>query len=144
MAMALWQSKVKKAAAEWGTDWHEHWRIESAGTWAPEGEPAATKTQMVLNERGIELRNHRSRQVTREILTSFNLILTMEQGQKEALRVEFPEIASRVYMLSEMIDLRFEVKDPMGGPVSEFREIALEIEDILARGFHRINRLAEK
>ncbi len=134
MAMALLRSRVANSG--------EEWRIESAGTWALEGMPLNEKTQQVLAERGAEIRNHRSRIVTREMLRSFNLILTMEPGQKEALRLEFPEVADRVYLLSEMIGLTFSIADPVGGTLEEYRATAAEIDRILNDGLEKIYQLA--
>lgn len=136
MAMGLWQAKVGSSAA--------NWRIESAGTWAPEGEQPAAKTLMILKERGIDLQSHHSRIVTEEMLHSFNLILTMEQGHKEAIRAEFPEIADRVYLLTEMIGKHYDINDPIGGSLIDFQDTAQEIDRILTAGFEKICELAEK
>jgi len=80
--------------------------------------------------------------VTRELLQSFNLILTMEEGQKEALQIEFPELAHRVYLLSEMIGLTFNIADPVGGDLQDYRVTADEIEQIITDGFETISQLA--
>ena len=120
----------------------EEWVIELAGTWAPEGEPAAQKTQLVLKELGIDVLNHRSRQVTREMLSRFNLILVMERGHKEALQIEFPKIARNVYLLSEMIDEKFEIQDPIGMSTADFFTTREEISQILKKGSEKIIQLA--
>lgn len=134
MAMGLWQNMVR--------DHEDEWVIESAGTWAPEGEPAAAKTQMVLKELDIELGGHASRQVTREMLARFNLILVMERGHKEALQIEFPQIADRVYLLSEMDEADFEVRDPIGMSIADFVHTRNEITQLLTTGKQKIYRLA--
>lgn len=134
MAMGLFQKKV-------GSD--PDWRIESAGTWSIEGQPAASYTVEVLAQRGIDISDHRSRAVTGELLGQFNLILTMEEGHKEALRVEFPKIASRVYLLSEMVGEHYNIADPMGGPIEHFELTAQEFERIFENGFDKISELAE-
>ena len=134
MAMGLWQDMIKDRADEW--------IVESAGTWAPEGEPAAQRTQLVLQELGIDLRDHRSRQVNQQMLSQFNLILVMERGHKEALRVEFPEIAKNVYLLSEMIGANFEIQDPIGMSMAEFLLTRNEISEILTAGSKKIHTLA--
>jgi protein-tyrosine-phosphatase len=118
------------------------WRIESAGTWSIEGQPAARDSQVVLRERGIDISGHRSRPVSRELLSQFNLILTMESGHKEALRVEFPEYADRVHLLSEMIGASYSIPDPMGGLIEGFEETADEFERIFEQGFQNILRFA--
>jgi protein-tyrosine-phosphatase len=134
MAMGLLRAKTQNS--------REPWRIESAGTWAVKGRPAAEKTRQVLEGHGIQLGQQISRPVTRELLESFNLILTMEQGHKEALQVEFPSLASRVYTLTEMADGFGDIDDPIGGPLEAFEQTFEEIEQILDQGFDKIRRLS--
>ena len=133
--MALWRANVGPSNSDWC--------IESAGTWAMDGQQAVTRAQLVLQEIGLDVSEHRSRTVTSDMLLSFNLILTMERGHKEALRIEFPEVARRVYMLSEMIHAMYDIQDPVGGSLADFRETLHEIENILTREFELITRLAE-
>ena len=134
MAMGLLQGKV--------IDFIDDWKIESAGTWAAEGQPAARFTQQVLLARGIDISSHRSRSVTPYLLKTFNLILTMEAGHKEALKVEFPDISRKFFTLSQMIDQSFDIFDPIGGPLVEFEETAREIFQILTKGFNKIEKLS--
>ena len=134
MAMGILKSKVEQLPGEW--------RIESAGTWAVEGAPANQKTQQVMAELGLDIKDHRSRIITREMLSSFNLILVMEPGHKESLQIEFPEVASRVYLLSEMVGLTFTIMDPVGGEIEEYRATAQEIERIMTDGLEKIASLA--
>jgi protein-tyrosine-phosphatase len=118
------------------------WRIESAGTWALEGVPASYNTQVIMQELGLDLSGHRSRCISREIIGSFSVILTMERGHKEALQAEFPEYANRVFLLSEMAGVVRDIRDPYGSTLLDYRESAREIFDYLTRGFARINQLA--
>jgi protein-tyrosine-phosphatase len=136
MAMGLLRAKVD-ALGE-GADW----RIESAGTWAQAGQMAAVNTRLIVAERGVDLTRHRSRLVTRELLKEFNLALTMEGGQKEALRAEFREDARRVFLLSEMIGKTYDIVDPVGKPLDEYRWMAHEVRVILNQGYDRIRTLA--
>jgi protein-tyrosine-phosphatase len=135
MAMGILISKTKQLPGEW--------RIESAGTWAVDGAPANQKTQQVMAELGLDIRDHRSRIITREMLSSFTLILVMEPGHKESLQLEFPEAASRVYLLSEMIGLTFTVIDPVGGDTEEYRTTAREIDQLMTDGLEKITKLAQ-
>lgn len=121
-----------------------NWRVESAGTWAVEGQPASTGSQQVMKEWGMDISDHRSRMVDLEMLASFDLILTMESGHKEALRAEFMDFSERVYLLSEMIYQTHDVADPMGRPYSEYEKTAQEIERLLSTGFERIQELVKK
>lgn len=120
------------------------WQIDSAGLWADPGFPVAWNTLQVLQNRGIEAGDHLSKPVTQEILASYNLILTMESGQKEALQHAFPEMAHKVFLFSEMAGENFNIVDPIGKQMVEFEETAKEMEDLIEQGFDRIRHLAQK
>ncbi|MBN1148093.1 MAG: hypothetical protein JXA78_12615 [Anaerolineales bacterium] len=135
MAMGLMMAIVKSRRDEW--------RIESAGVWARPGQPAAENTQLLISELGIDLNDFESRPISLQILSEFNLILTMENGQKEALRTAFPQFASKIYLLSEMIGETNEIVDPVGQPLVDFKATAREIQRILSQGFDQIRALAE-
>ncbi|HEX2979034.1 MAG TPA: hypothetical protein VHO48_02105, partial [Anaerolineaceae bacterium] len=92
-------------------------------------------------KRSLDVSAHRSRQVTRELLADYDLILTMELGHKEALLVEFPEVMGRVFMLSEMVGEIKDVDDPIGTPDEEYEKTAQLLENWLRRGFDRIMTL---
>ena len=47
MAEGLFRARLGEDAGRW--------RVESAGTWARNGDPAASRAQLVLQERGIDL-----------------------------------------------------------------------------------------
>jgi protein-tyrosine-phosphatase len=134
MAMGLFSAQVLPDASDW--------QIASAGVFAPAGYPAAQNTLAVLNQRGIDLSQHRSSQITQEMMQTFNLILTMEPGQKEALQIAFPKQALRVYLLTEMIGENWEIVDPIGGSLVDFEETAREIQHLLTAGYERICSLA--
>jgi len=133
--MGLLQEMVSEEQAEWF--------IRSAGIWAENGHPPAQNTLLVLRDRGIDIGNYRSRRLTVDMLEANNLILTMERGQKEALKVAFPEYISRIYLLSEMVGKSGDIVDPIGQSLIDFEHTAQEISQILSQGIRRIRRLAE-
>jgi protein-tyrosine-phosphatase len=132
MAMVLLRKRLQDAGM--GAEW----KVESAGTWARDGDPAASGARHAVEQRGFDLGDHRSRSVSLELLRDYDLILTMSKSQKEALQVEFKEVRDRVEMLTAMAGLPYDVPDPIGGPLNEFRDSAKEIDGLLARGFNRI------
>jgi protein-tyrosine-phosphatase len=137
MASILFQNLVNKP-----TD-IRYWRIESAGTWAIDGIPAAESAQIVMERRGLDLGQHKSRGVNAEMLSSFDLILTMESGHKESLRIEFPKVAKRVFLLSEMTGKQFDIHDPIGGSIDDYEATATELERLLIQGFENITKIAQ-
>ena len=120
------------------------WRIESAGAWAQEGAPAAPLARRALGEWGLDLPDHRSRSVSRELLQGFQLTLAMERGQAEALRAEFPDLAPRVYLLSEMAGRGTDLPDPPDGRLVEVLDLARRIRELLVQGLERVLSLAHR
>lgn len=134
MASVLFRQIVERISGDL------EWRIESAGTWGFENLPAAQGAQLVMQTRGLDLSEHRSRIVTASIIQNADVILTMERGHKESLAIEFPEHRQRIFMLSELIGQAFDIPDPIGGPLSGYEQTAQDIEQILAQGSDTIMR----
>jgi protein-tyrosine-phosphatase len=137
MAEALFKARLQEKEVNWRS-----WRIESAGTWAVPGQPASLEAQQNMERRGLDISQHRSRLIDAKILEGFELILTMEAGQKEAIQIEFPAFANRIYLLSEMNGEIMNINDPFGGSWQDYETAANEIDLRLLKGLDRICRLA--
>ena len=133
MAEALFKDIVKKQCHD-----ADNWTILSAGTWYHTPYPAAKHSIEVMKDRGLDIRKHQSRNIAEMWLEDFDLILTMEKDQKDALQIEFPGIRRRIYMLSEMIDSKADIADPIGGVVEDFEDTAILLENTLIDGFPKI------
>lgn len=118
------------------------WTVESAGTWAIGARPVHAQMGKVAEEAGLDLSRHRARNVEDLALNSYALILTMEQSHKEALQVEFPQVADRVYQLTEMVGMSYDIADPIGGGAEDFRRTLQELKRLITFGLPRIVTLA--
>jgi protein-tyrosine-phosphatase len=135
-AAAIFKEKLRCSAPDW-----QEWKVESVGTWANENLPTTPEMVAVMAKRGLDVKNHRSRMVSAEILAGFALVLTMERGQKEALQIEFPFAAKRIFLLSEMAGANVQVNDPLDTSPAGLQMISNEINDWIERGFPRILEL---
>lgn len=133
MAEAIFRSHVQKTRQDW-----QDWQVESAGTWALDGKPASKNSQLVMARRGLDITGHRSRTVDEALMAGTDLILTMEEGHKEALQVEFSFAANRVFLLTEMVGKLESVRDPYGGPIEEYEETAVLLEEIIQNGMPKV------
>lgn len=118
-------------------------RVESAGVRATDGLPASPEAIQVMAERGLDLKAHRSRQVTSEVLSGTRLILTMTQEQKEALLSLHPEVADRAHTFKGYAgtpdpEAGEDVADPIGLGVEAYRRAADEIERAAASAAERL------
>jgi len=130
---------LEKTAAE-----KEDWQIASAGVYAQDGYPPAQNTLVILLEKGIDLSSRKSTSITAELVRRYRLILTMEQGHKEALQAAFPGEAGRIFLFSEMVGEYRDIVDPIGKALVDYRDTAQEIELFLTRGFERIRSLSSE
>ena len=117
------------------------WRVDSAGAWTFPDLPALSVATQAGAELGVDLSEHRSTRVEDLNLHRYDLILTMERGQRDALRVEHPDVAERIITVSEATTgYDFDVADPPGHTAAAVRATAHELDDLLARGTTRIVR----
>jgi protein-tyrosine phosphatase len=124
------------------------WQVSSAGTWGRDGMPAAPEAVEVLEHHGIDISAHRSRIITPEIIDAATLILTMENGHREALVVEFPEKRKQIRLITELVGASYDVEDPMGKPIADFEKLAQEFDRMFDKMLltmqKRADQLSEK
>ena len=84
--------------------------VASAGLMALVGHPAAPLVIKLLDERGLDATIHQARQITIEIAQAAELILVMEQWQKQDLERNIPQIKGRVFRLGHWQN--FDIVDP--------------------------------
>jgi protein-tyrosine phosphatase len=137
LAAAFLRAELKKVKQR------EAWLIDSAGTWTKSGSMIHSQTIEDANHFGLDVRGHRSRQVTYELLSKHNLILVMEAGHKEALDIEFPDLAEKIHLLSEVVDgITYDIPDPFSLEGKHDRDVATELHRIITRGHEKIFKLA--
>lgn len=137
MAEAIFKKYISKMDPE------ETWVIESAGTWTLPGYPATPYGVKAMLEMGLDTSKHKSQPITAALLERFLLILTMEHGHKEAIQVEFPKIANRVFLLSEMAGENIPVLDPIGGTYQQYINTSNEIDSWIVKGLPKILELTK-
>lgn len=120
----------------------QDWTVESAGTWALPGYPAAAQAQQAALAVGLNLSDHTARQVSLELLNGFDLVLAMESGQVEAMRVEFPALAYKICLLAEVAAGKpYNIPDPFMVE-EESSKVVVELEYLIHQGFDHIITLA--
>jgi protein-tyrosine phosphatase len=109
--------------------------VESAGHAALVGRPADPLAQELMAARGLDLTKHRARQLTPEMIRSFDLVLTMDSDQQRAVEAMEPSSRGRVHRLGRIG--RFDVQDPYGRGRAAFESALSSIE----RGLGEVERI---
>ncbi len=112
--------------------------IGSAGTSAWEGGPASDSTLLVGIERNLDVSQHRSQQLTRELVASSDYIFAM--GPHHLERIEAMGGEGKSYLLTQYAsggESDRSVSDPFGGDLDVYRatcdELQLEVRKLLDR-----------
>jgi protein-tyrosine-phosphatase len=130
MAMGL---AKKMAAARLGygpEELQDHGiQIASVGTGAVEGAAASANAILAMQERGVDIRNHRTRPITVDALLRADYIWVMTRGHLASVIRLAPEVTDRVWLLDPG---GADVPDPIGGDLEDYRSCARLLEQVLA------------
>jgi protein-tyrosine-phosphatase len=99
----------------------------SAGLYAAEGLPASRGALREAEARGLSLRGHLSRQVTRELLDSASVVYAMSDTLAASLRQLFPGCKAKIAAIVPNIP------DPWGGDERGYA-LAADILEAFIRG----------
>lgn len=112
-------------------------RIESAGIFAEEGEPASNEAILAMQEYGIDLLGHHAQPINEELIQKSDLILTMTAAHKLLLE---QTAVGKCYTLCEYAGLDYDIDDPFGGDVEEYQACAKQILEAVKGAADRIAR----
>ena len=93
----------------------------SAGLATYAGMPASPHSQQAMAEIGIDIRNHRSQLVSRELLEWADWVLTMTETHKKVLLQHAPEYKDKIFTLGEYCGDPVEIRDPFGLSLDAYR-----------------------
>ena len=132
MAAALFEAKAQRAGDG------ERFRVASAGTWALENQPATEFARATLRRRGLSLDAHRGRMITPQLMNEAALVIVMTRDHQSALAAEFPEMRSKVHLMSEFANQSYDISDPYGGPPERYEACAAELSRLIESGYSHV------
>lgn len=122
--------------------------VESAGTGALEGYPAAEFTTAVCGEYGIDTTAHIARSIKREMINRADLILCMGLNNKLELMENYPDAHDKIFLLRQFGGINSEkfhtIEDPYGGPREAYEKAFHDIREEIFRIWPEITRRIEE
>ena len=99
--------------------------VASAGIAAMMGGRTSNETAQVLTEMDMELGEHQTQPLTRQLVRQADLVYTMTRSHREAIVAQWPEAAERTRLLcADGAD----IADPIGGTIECYRCCAAQIK----------------
>ena len=92
-------------------------RVEvlSAGTFAGNGEPASANSIRSARKLGIDISDHKSALLTRELAESADIIVAMTESHKHAIGAISPTALKKTRLMAQLSEIGDDVSDPFGG-----------------------------
>jgi len=120
-------------------------RILSAGVQARSGGSASQVVKHVARIHGFSLGSHRSDPFTPKLIKQADVILVMEQWQKDALIERFPEAKDKTYRMMEYLwhgepDEIRDIPDPTGQNTADYEEFIDDAHAEVDRIFRELGR----
>lgn len=109
---------------------HPSWQAESAGTAAWDGDSASPETLHVLHLMGIDLEDHFSRPVNRDMIENATRIFTMTESHLATLLANFPEHADKMNLVT-CFTTRRNISDPIGCGQKAYNQTARELTEAI-------------
>jgi protein-tyrosine phosphatase len=135
LSAAIFQQRLNES------DLKDHFRVESAGTWTLPGQtdPLARVTALRM---GLDIEAHRSQLIETEMITRACLVIVKEQGQKEALEVEYPQVRGKIQLLSRLAgEPPYNISDPSGKGLERYLQTGEELLGLVNLAFDKICHL---
>ncbi|MDN5345497.1 MAG: protein arginine phosphatase [Clostridia bacterium] len=138
-------------AAALGARWMEerglNVALPSAGLAAREGDPATPEAIQALAELGIDLKGHRARQVTADLIANADVILTMTASQREYLQQLYPAARDKTFTLQGYVREEGgkarpeeDIPDPYGRPLEVYRATARKLASLVDQALEKYHR----
>ena len=118
--------------------------ISSAGINANEGDTTEEGAIKVMTEKGISLQDHSVTQVTLALIDRFDLVLTMEAKQREALIEKYNANPDRVYLLTEFVGDHGDIEDCWGQEKEVYSNCYAKIESLTDKVIIKISKSLKK
>ncbi len=116
--------------------------VGSAGTGTVDGAPASDAARAVAREAGLDLDAHAARLLRRSMVQEADLVLVMNERQREFIRVLAPEALDRVHRLREYAtrgERADDVDDPFGGDAARYRRTLNELRELVDKSLQRLS-----
>ena len=113
--------------------------VLSAGISVFSPAPASENAVLALNDMGIDISNHTSRQLTDDMINDADIILTMTKSHKQIIENVCDNISDKIYTLTGFAyGTDTDVSDPYGMDLDEYRKCAHQIYDALESAFPKL------
>ena len=111
--------------------------VYSSGIYAEDGDKPTYDAIEVMEEYGVDLKQHKATNTSNSKIEEMDLILCATNSHKIQLIHEYPELKNKIYTMKEYVDYNkkdhndINIQDPWGYGIETYRRCAAEIDKVL-------------
>jgi protein-tyrosine phosphatase len=122
------------------------WKIVSAGVAARPGDRVSDNSVTALKKVGIDIQNHTSRPLTRQMLADAVAVLCMTESHRAMIQYNFDPAPKHVYLFREFMPrvAEKEICDPYGGSLADYEACRDEMVEAVPSLIEFFKELAAK
>lgn len=119
---------------------NNRYEVKSAGIFAQDGSTASLHSIDVLKKQSIPI-DHKSKQLTTELVVWSDLILTMGNSHKQMILQRYPKADDKVFCLKEFAqNTKADIADPFGGTLEDYEKTFNEIEEAIQKLIEKLGK----
>ena len=104
--------------------------FQSAGVFAQDNQPASGNSQKAIEGKSLSLENHRSRQLTQELIDQAYMILGMTSSHIQQLEFQYECLPEKIFPFRYWLEsYELDIPDPFGGNLNEYEKCLESIEE---------------
>jgi protein-tyrosine phosphatase len=100
------------------------------------GGRASHESVYVMEQAGLDLKNHETQPLTEPLVRHADVIFTMTRSHREAILAQWPAAAPRVKLISRDGS---DVVDPIGGPLERYEQCAKQLREEITQRLKEID-----
>lgn len=114
-------------------------QVSSAGLNAY-GWPPTDEAVEIMKRQDVNISDHNSTQLTKELIEKAHLILTMEKIHEDAILLHYAQFRHKIFTLKEFAGEKnhLDIKDPYGQSTETYEACAREIKSYLIKTLEKI------
>ncbi len=104
--------------------------FKSAGLFAKNNQLASSHSQKAIEDKSLSLKNHRSQQLTQELIDQSYMILGMTSFHVEQLEFQYENLPVKIFPFRHWLNSQEnDIPDPFGGNLDEYQNCIASIEE---------------
>ena len=106
--------------------------FQSAGVFAQDNQPASNNSQKAIKSKLLSLENHRSQQLTQELIDQAYMILGMTSSHIQQLGFQYKRLPEKIFPFRYWLESsEIDIPDPFGGNLNEYQNCLESIEECI-------------